>query len=444
MIEKIKIQYFYVAFLLVAFHYQAIAQGYKIDVKIKGAGEQSAQFAYYQGDKQYVVQNAKFDRNGQLTLQGGKELPSGIYFIVVGKLGFFDILIRDQQEFSLKSDTTDLVGLMNVKGSADNDIFFRYQKEVLKKKEPIALIEARIKSLTKKNDSVVIYQEQIKQIRIELEKIVEETQKNYPNSYMTKLLSAMSLQNVDDFNFADKDLLRTPFFHNMVRLFIKKSVEKNAKYIKYQTQKLLSSTRTEKSNYQYIASYLLNFYNTFYKIGMNEVFVFIADNYFLPNKADWYNKEQLVQIKTRRDFLAQGLPGKPAQDLTVESITGEYFSLHQMESQITLLYFWSADCGHCTTSTEILKKYYEALMAKNINIFAINIDTDKKKWLKKVEEKGTEWINCYDPEGVSGFRDKYYVFGSPLLYVIDTDKKIVARKNGEEEIEKLCKELLKQ
>ena len=443
MIEKIKIQFFFVTFLLVTFHYQTIAQGYKINLKIKGAEEKSAQFAYYQGDKQYVVQNSKFDKGGQLTLQGKEKLAPGIYFIVVGKLGFFDIIIREQQEFSLKSDTTDLVGLMKIKGSADNDVFFAYQKEVLKNKEVIAKIESHIKSLDKENDSILVYQEQIKQLSTELEKLVDETQKNHPESYMAKLLNAMSLQKVEDFNFADLDLLRTPFFHNMIRLFIKENIEKNAEYIKYQTQKLLLSVRHQESNYQYITGYLLNFYNTFYKIGMNEVFVFIADNYILPNKATWYSAEQLEQIKIRRDFLAQSLPGESAQDLTVESTTGEFFSLHQVESQITILYFWSADCGHCTTTTGILKKYYERLLKKNISIFAVNIDKDKEKWLKKVEETESEWINCYDPDETSGFREKYYVFGSPLLYVINAEKKIVTRKNGEEEIEKLCKELIK-
>jgi peroxiredoxin len=427
--------------LLILLPHLAHGQGYIISAKIKGAENQDAQFAYYQGDKQYIVSNSKFDKNGQLTLAGEQKLPSGIYFIVVGKLGFFDILIRDEQEFSLKSDTSDLVGLMKIKGSKDNEIFFNYQKEVIEKKKEIANYETRIKESDKKQDSIAIYKKKVEKVTKELEELVNKTRKEHPDSYLAKLLSAMSEPNVDNFKFDDKDLLRTPFFHNMVRLFIKKNIEKNAEYINYQTQKLLSSVRHEEANYQYIANYLLNFYNTFYKIGMNEVFVFIADNYFLPDKATWFNQQQRDEIQKRRDYFAQSLPGKPAQDLTLESTTGEFFSLHQMESNLTLLYFWSADCGHCTESTEILKSYYEQLKAKNIHIFAVNIDKDKTKWLKKVEENEIEWLNCYDPEGESGFREKYYVFGSPLLYLINKDKKIVSRWNGEDEIEKLCKEL---
>ena len=429
--------------VFLAINLQAQSKGYNVNIKIKGAENLNTQFAYYQGDKQFVVQNAKFDKTGFVSLQGNEKLHPGIYFVVVGTIGYFDLLIKDEQEFSLKGDTSNLVGKMKVRGSADNQIFFDYQKKVLAKKKIITQHEARIKTLGKEKDSIKVYQNLVEQIRKELEQLVDETQKQHPGSYMAKLLNAMSEQNVSSFKFDDKDLLRTPFFHNMVRLFIKKNIDKKADYITFQTRKLLSSVRHQKSNYQYIASYLLNFYNSFYKTGINEVFVFIADNYFLPDKADWFNQKQLEEIKKRRDFLAQSLPGSPAQDLTVESTTGEFYSLHQMESEITLLYFWSADCGHCTTTTGILKKYYQSLLKNKVNVFAVNIDKDKKKWLKKVEETETEWINCYDPDETSEFRDKYYVYGSPLLYVINSDKKIESRKNGEDEIEALCKSLIK-
>ena len=85
----------------------------------------------------------------------------------------------------------------------------------------------------------------------------------------------------------------------------------------------------------------------------------------------------------------------------------------------------------------------ELLKEKNIEIFAVNIDKDRQKWLKKVEETEAEWINCYDPDESSNFREKYYVFGSPLLYVIDKSKKITSRWNGEEEIKALCEKLAK-
>ncbi|MDF1547581.1 MAG: thioredoxin-like domain-containing protein [Bacteroidales bacterium] len=438
------IRLFIIIGALIACNLQIKAQAYRIKAKIKGANEMEAQLAYYQGDKPVLVQNGKFDKNAQLTFEGNEKLPTGIYFIVIGNLGYFDLLIRDEQQFSLQSDTAGLINEMKVKVSADNEIFFDYQKKVLKLKTSIAENQSNIKLYNEQSDSVKLLKIENEKLEDHLNTLVETTQKKYPGSYLAKILHAMSISDVDKFNFADEDLLRTPFFHNMVRLFIKKNIEKNSAFIKSQTRQLLDSVKSTQANFEYIATYLLNFYSTFYKTGINDVFVFIADQYFLPDKAKWLSKEILSKINERRDFMAQSMPGMPAQDLKLESTTGEYFSLLQVESPLTFLYFWSADCGHCTTSTNILKENYEALSLKNVSIFAVNIDKDKDKWLKKIEETESPWLNCWDPEEVSGFRDKYYVYGTPLLYVIDANKKIIAFKNGETEIESLVNQIIEK
>ncbi len=413
------------------------AQQYNIALEIKGAKNMNAQFAYYQSDKQYVVQNGKFDNKGKLVFKGNKNLQHGIYFVVVGN-DFFDILIRDNQNFKLKTDTSNLVLSMKVTGSEENKIFFDYQKDVYKLKVKIDTLNNRIKAAANDSATIAKYKADVEELQEKLSKVPDELEKKYPDSYIVKIINAMGASS-DDFDFADEELLLTPFYYNKVRLFIKKSIEKHYSYINFEIRKLLNSIRHSKANFEFVANYLLNFYNTFYKTGINRVFIFIADNYFLPDKAYWFTKEQLKQVKKRRDFLAQSTPGHPAQDLTLESTSGEYFSLLQTEAKLTFLYFWSANCGHCTKATKILKKYYEKLKKNGIEIFAVNIDDNKRKWLDKVEELQTEWINCYDPEEASDYRAKYYVFGSPLLYVINADKKIVKIANGEIEIEELVK-----
>ncbi len=109
-----------------------------------------------------------------------------------------------------------------------------------------------------------------------------------------------------------------------------------------------------------------------------------------------------------------------------------------------MLYFWSSDCGHCTTATKILKNAYEKLQERNIEVFGVNIDKDTSKWQKKIENLDLQWINCQDINEVSGFKEKYYVYGSPLLYFINDKKKILSKLNGEEDIEKLIEKLLEQ
>jgi thiol-disulfide isomerase/thioredoxin len=292
-------------------------------------------------------------------------------------------------------------------------------------------------------DSLQIFKNKKLEIEHKSYALIDSIKQNNPASFLTKILTAMEMNNPDSINYTDPDYLRTPFYDKLIRLFIKKNINNNTQTIISETTKLLNSIPDTLPNYQYILNYLLNFYNNYYKNGINEVFVFLADNYFLPDKANWINKEALIKLKERRDFLAQGLPGMTASDLTLESATGEYFSVLQVEAKMTLLYFWSADCGHCTKSTQILKNNYEALSKKGIEIFAVNVDKEKDKWLRKPEENELPWINCYHPKETSHYRDKYYVYGSPLLIIIGQNKKILAVENGEIEIENFVNQLTK-
>jgi len=41
-----------------------------------------------------------------------------------------------------------------------------------------------------------------------------------------------------------------------------------------------------------------------------------------------------------------------------------------------------------------------------------------------------KWLNVWEPFGYSQFRDKYDISSSPVLYLLDKDKKIIAKNIG--------------
>jgi peroxiredoxin len=416
-------------------------QAYKISLTIKGASGKQAQFAYYQGDRQYLVKSGVFDKNDKLEFSGNEILPTGIYFISISDVGFFDLLIKTEQEFSVHASLNNLSQSITIRGSKENENFYNYQKSVHKHKERINFIDSALVNNPSQDIKNKLENEK-KGLNEQLIALVSEYKNTYKNTYLSKILIAMEATEPSEIDYSDPELLRTPFYHNMIRYFIKKNINSNIRYIISETGKFLTLIRKTETNFQYAATYLLNFYNTFYKNGINEVFVFIADNYFLPNKVSWLSNESLQQLKERRDFLAQGLPGMQAADLTLESPNGEYLSLLQVNARLTLLYFWSLNCGHCTASTNVLIGNYQKLSKKGVQVFAVNIDKDKEAWKKKLEEMDLPWINCIDPQEESAYRDKYYVYGSPILFILDKEKKIIAIAHGESEIEEYTKKII--
>ena len=58
------------------------------------------------------------------------------------------------------------------------------------------------------------------------------------------------------------------------------------------------------------------------------------------------------------------------------------------------------------------------------------------EWIQFIEENAIDdWINAYDPYGWSKFRDKYDIYSTPTIYILDKDKKIIAKRLDVEKIQ---------
>jgi thiol-disulfide isomerase/thioredoxin len=131
------------------------------------------------------------------------------------------------------------------------------------------------------------------------------------------------------------------------------------------------------------------------------------------------------------------LIGKIAPDFRVEKKDGTKTSLHEVDSDITVLYFWRYDCGHCKESTPFLKEFYENYKDKGIEIFAVCVKfTDEVSgcW-DYIEENGiSDWIHTVDPYLRSKFTTLYDIQSTPQIYILDEKKEILSKKIGAEQL----------
>ena len=74
----------------------------------------------------------------------------------------------------------------------------------------------------------------------------------------------------------------------------------------------------------------------------------------------------------------------------------------------------------------------------DITTFAVATEFDKEEWKKFIKDQKTEdWINVADinhdeegnPVASSDWRDKYDIYSTPVVYLLDKNKKILAKKN---------------
>ncbi|MDD3737326.1 MAG: thioredoxin-like domain-containing protein, partial [Bacteroidales bacterium] len=93
------------------------------------------------------------------------------------------------------------------------------------------------------------------------------------------------------------------------------------------------------------------------------------------------------------------------------------------------------DCGHCNEATPMLKEYYDRNKSAGVASFAVCTNHDKEKWEKYIIDHGLTWINGWDPQRMSRFDYFYNVESTPLIYILDRNKKIIAKRLAVEDVE---------
>jgi thiol-disulfide isomerase/thioredoxin len=205
--------------------------------------------------------------------------------------------------------------------------------------------------------------------------------------------------------------------------------------INREIDKLIAKCQGNSKVFQFVAVFLFNHFRESEIMGHDAVVVKLADDIYLSGKADWVSKEFKDDLRKQVELLRHNLIGMKAENLVMDSYKGIFVSLYDVEKEFTILYFWEPNCGHCKEATPKLKAYYEKAKNEGIEVFAVCTTSDKPAWTKYIEENGLTWINGWDPDRSSHFDYFYNVQTTPMVYILDRNKKIIAKKLAVEDIQ---------
>jgi uncharacterized protein with ATP-grasp and redox domains len=83
------------------------------------------------------------------------------------------------------------------------------------------------------------------------------------------------------------------------------------------------------------------------------------------------------------------------------------------------------------------------LKDKGIEIYAVCTQNKKEDWMKFIaENKLYDWTNVWDPSNTSNYHFLYDIFSTPVIYILDSKKKIVAKRIEVESALKFLKQML--
>jgi thiol-disulfide isomerase/thioredoxin len=447
-------------------------KGYSIKGKITGVKDTIIHLGNYYGDKQYLKDSVKVDAQGRFAFEGKEKIDGGIYLIITPDKKYFEIIMDSIQNFSFETDTVDFVKNFKVKGSFENTTFYEYLNFISPRGKKAEELRKKMNTEEFKDNEKVVagIKEELSGLDKEVSEYKKNLQQRLPNSFVTKIFRAMEDPEIpeapflqdgvtkdstfafkyyrahfwDNIDWKDDRILRTPIYHNKLKRYLEQLTLQIPDSINKAADELLKLSKPSPELFKYNLWYVLHTYEKSNLMGMDAVFVHIANNYIKTKQATWMDSTTVEKIIERAKILDPLLIGKPAPNLYLKDTAQNYNQLSEVKGKFIILYFWDPDCGHCQKITPKIHELYQKHKKQGVNAYAVCTLRDLNKLKKYVIEKELKWINVYDPAPHYNFKEYYDIYSTPVIYLLNEKKEIMYKRLSVEQLEEILEKELEK
>ena len=397
-----------------------------------------------------------------------------MYLIVLNDQQYFDIVVSEQH-FSFSTSINNLVGDMTFKNTEENPPFYAYLNFIINMQKEVTPLRQQIEQAEGEKKKEI--QNKITQADNKVKKYREDFLKNNSDIFFSKIVKATTEIEIpespldstgnpdktfpyryykkhfwDNIDFSDSRMLRTPVFFSKMDQYLERLTAKQPDSVNKSADIIVNKAMNNSEIFEYVVSYITSTYERSKIMGMDAVFVHMVENYYMQDKCHWVDEKQLKKIVERAEKIAPNLIGRVAPEFVdiigrpfMKDPNGKIYKLSDVKSDYTILVFYAPDCGHCKKEIPRIKEVTDSLNLNGIDIkvFAVTTEFNKEEWIKFIKEKNTEnWINVGDiqkdeegnPMASSDWRDKYDIYSTPVVYLLDSNKKILAKRISYEQI----------
>lgn len=459
-------------------------KGYEIKVTLKPITNQYIYLGHYSGKQFPVVDSVKLDEKSEGVFKGNKELGGGIYIIAYPKKDrFLELLVDKQQHFSIIADTSDPVRKRKFINSPENDAFTLYQQEMMGKGKLIDSLNTRLKKSTNPKDSAY-WSGQLKKSTDDISAFRKQVMAKNPNSLMSLLMQLMEEPKIpaadkhpngkydstfayhyfkdhywDGINFWDDRITRTPasLFDERLDKYFNTLVYPSPDSVNKEIDRMLAFASPSKEVTRVLLVRFVTRYLNMKYMWEDAVFVHLFEKYFAQKDYDWLTPQGKKLITDRAYSLMANIMGNPAENISLPDTAGNTKNLYADSSRFTLVCFWDPTCGHCKETLPLLDSMYRAKWKANgVKIYAVAKETDgtKKDWLDFIRQHHLEeWTNVYYSKeeersriaaNIPGYSQLYDAQTVPAVYLLDKNKRIIAKKLTWQQTDEILQLKLKQ
>lgn len=441
---------------------------YQISVKIDGLSDSLMLLAHYSGDKQFVTDTAYRSKNSEYVFSKRKELLPGMYFLAgENKNKLFDFIISDSKNISITGQKDKFPQSLKIKGSKENTLFLDYMNFLTEKQKQRTALNDLGKKYSKGSDSLQVIQNQLELLNDEVKRYINGIINSNPGSFMAVFLKAMQEPEIpempilsngrpdstfpfryyrkhfwDNIDLSDDRVIRTPFLHSKVEQYISKLTVPAPDSLIKAIDHLFSMAGDNEEIFKYLMWYFTIKYETSEIMGYDAIFVHLVDKYYQDKKMGWMNTTVKENLIKKANAIRNVLIGKIAPEMILLDTLQNPVSLHSIKSDYTLIYFWDPDCSHCKKETPLLRDFYlKEKGLHNLEVYAVCMDTSWKDMKQYIRKNELPWINVNGFYSMTpDFRELYDVHSSPVMFLLDRNKKIIAKRLLSAQMESFIKQ----
>lgn len=459
-------------------------KGYEIKVTLKPVTNQFVYLGHYSGKQFPVVDSVMLNDKSEGVFRGEKALGGGIYIIAYPKKDrFLEILLDKQQHFSVIADTSDPIRKRKFVNSPENDAFSLYQQEMSVKGRQLDSLNTRLKTAGSAADSARLTGE-MKRSTEDITAFRKKIMGQNPNSLLSLLMQLMEEPKVppaaqhpggkydstfayryfkdhywDGINFWDDRITRTPasLFEERIDKYFNTLVYPAPDSVNKEIDRMLAFATPSKEVTRILLVHFVTRYLNMKYMWEDAVFVHLFEKYFAQKDYDWLTPQGKKLITDRAYSLMANIMGNPAENILLPDLSGKIKALYDDTAKFTIVCFWDPTCGHCKETLPRLDSMYRAKWkTSGVKIYAVAKETDGtlKDWTDFIRQhKLEDWTNVYYSKeeerkriaaNIPGYSQLYDAQTVPAIYLLDKDKRIIAKKLTWQQTDEILQLKLKQ
>ena len=259
-------------------------------------------------------------------------------------------------------------------------------------------------------------------------------------------------------DFSNPAVVRDPIITMMMDYYFQ-SVLPAMPDVVYSEAMGLIARAVDPSVKRYLIEYFILEYLNPPVVCMEEVFVNIFDYYDGSGDLDWMpevNREEFRQLSAA---LKPNLCGANFPDLTLQSPSGDWRSLTDMDQDFRLVVIWDSECEHCVEQMESLRVMQDLLSSLDVGVYAVGYDFHPEGWRNVLSDHAWDFawhvsdvpwmqnqaardsllLNGLTNRESLDFREYLDIRTTPKMYLLDANNEILVKGMGAEAVPDLVR-----